>query len=61
MSPAGCNDYSAFVTEVYVVLGTFNLNGVSNNDTVHLVISLKPGTIATGSGTSNDPYIIQAR
>lgn len=61
MSPAGCNDYSAFVTEVYVVLGTFNLNGVSGNDTVHLVISLKPGTIATGSGTSNDPYIIQAR
>lgn len=61
MIPAGCNDYSAFVTEVYVVLGTFNLNGVSGNDTVHLVISLKPGTIATGSGTSNDPYIIQAR
>lgn len=61
MIPAGCNDYSAFVTEVYVVLGTFNLNGVSNNDTVHLVISLKPGTIATVSGTSNDPYIIQAR
>ena len=45
MSPAGCNDYSAFVTEVYVVLGTFNLNGVSNNDTVHPVISLKLGTI----------------
>ena len=61
MSPAGCNDYSAFVTEIYVTLGTFNLNGVSNNDTVHPVISLKPGTIATGSGTSDDPYLIQTR
>lgn len=61
MSPAGCDDYSAFVTEIYVVLGTFNLNGVSNNDTVHPVISLKAGLLATGSGTSNDPYIIQSR
>lgn len=61
MSPAGCNDYSAFVTEIYVVFGTFNLNGVSNNDTVHPVISLKVGLLATGSGTSNDPYIIQSR
>ena len=61
MSPAGCNDYSAFVTEIYVVLGTFNLNGVRNNDTVRPAISLKAGMLATGSGTRNDTYIIQSR
>ena len=62
MSPAGANTNSAFA---WIVNGDGNFNDISVNDyiasAVRPVISLKAGMLATGSGTSDDPYLIQTR
>ena len=60
MSPAGADNIFAdawFVNNG----GNINVNYVRSNRVVRPVISLKAGLLATGSGTSDDPYLIQTR
>ena len=63
MSPAGADYTSARAWYVndggYVSFGAVNPDGVDLDDVVRPVISLKDGLLATGSGTSDDPYIVQ--
>ena len=60
MSPAGATSNNARAWRVSndgrIGNGNVNVSGV-----VRPVISLKAGILATGSGTSDDPYVIQAR
>ena len=60
MSPAGANDYNAYAWYVSNA-GDFYSSTVDNNRVVRPVISLKAGLLATGSGTSDYPYLIQTR
>ena len=60
MSPAGVISNIAFAWYVSDD-GIVRNSGVTSNHVVCPVISLKAGMLATGSGTSADPYIIQAR
>ena len=41
--------------------GGYIYSVVLNSGVVRPVISLKAGLLATGSGTSDDPYLIQTR
>ena len=59
MSPGGANNSYAFAWNVNNA-GSINGRNVSLL-VVRPVISLKAGILATGSGTSDDPYVIQAR
>ena len=59
MSPAGA-DNSAHAWRVYND-GGVSYNGVRNYNVVRPVISLKADILATGSGTSDDPYVVQTR
>ena len=60
MSPAGAN--SSYALAWNFTAGGNIYNGyVSSNFVVRPVISLKAGMLATGSGTSDDPYLIQTR
>ena len=60
MSPAGGHGTSAFAWFVSSV-GFFDGSIGNNRAGVRPVISLKAGILATGSGTSNDPYVVQTR
>ena len=60
MSPAGAFSSSAGAWSVNVDGSIYSYN-VSYGSVVRPVISLKAGILATGSGTSDDPYVIQAR
>ena len=60
MSPAGAHNNNAgawSVSSAGIILD-YNVN---NNRVVRPVISLKAGMLATGSGTSDDPYLIQTK
>ena len=60
MSPAGATNYDALAWRV----GSGGLVGnrdVSSDNVVRPVISLKAGLLATGQGTTDDPYIIQTK
>ena len=60
MSPAGAN--SSYALAWNFTAGGNIYNGyVSSNFVVRPVISLKAGMLATGSGTSDDPYLIQTK
>ena len=60
MSPVGV--FNKYARAWYVDSGGFISNfSVSTSGVVRPVISLKTGLLATGSGTSDDPYVIQAR
>ena len=58
MSPAGADNYDAGAWGVFPG-GDVGDRSVNGNSVVRPVISLKAGILATGSGTSNDPYVIQ--
>ena len=60
MSPAGSINNDALAWGVFND-GSFDNNAVYSNNVVRPVISLKAGILATGSGTSADPYIVQTR
>ena len=57
MSPAGFSGSDSYVWNVYT---TGNINGVnvSNAAAVRAVLNLTADTLATGSGTSSDPFVI---
>ena len=60
MSPAGAHNNNAgawSVSSAGIILD-YNVDG---SRVVRPVVSLKAGILATGSGTSDDPYVIQAR
>ena len=60
MSPVGADSNAhAWVVNFdgYIYISSVNSNGVD----VRPVISLKAGLLATGSGTTDDPYLIQTR
>ena len=65
MSPAGANNYNRAFAWYVNFDGTINNFNVDNDNfgssVVRPVISLKAGMLATGSGTSDDPYLIQTR
>ena len=58
MSPAGANNNSASAWPVRAdgIISCYYVHYV--NSVVRPVISLKAGILATGSGTSDDPYLI---
>ena len=59
MSPAGVSN---LVLAWYVHnVGHISTDYILNEDLVRPVISLKAGLLATGSGTSDDPYVIQSK
>ena len=60
MSPPGADRYSAYAWIVDNDDRIFNFR-VDSVYVVRPVISLKAGLLATGSGTSDDPYLIQTR
>ena len=60
MSPAGADSNGASAWTVDNAGDIFN-SSVINFNVVRPVISLKAGLLATGSGTSDDPYLIQTR
>ena len=60
MSPAGARSIYAYAWGVNYDGNVYSV-GVNIDFVVRPVISLKAGLLATGSGTSDDPYIIQAR
>ena len=60
MSPAGAHGTNVYAWHVHYD-GYISLNYVYNRYDVRPVISLKAGLLATGSGTSADPYLIQTR
>ena len=60
MSPAGATSNNARAWRVRNDGGINNAD-VTSKGVVRPVISLKAGILATGSGTSDDPYVIQAR
>ena len=57
MSPAGFSGSDSYVWNVYT---TGNINGVnvSNAAAVRAVLNLTADTLATGSGTSSDPFVV---
>ena len=57
MSPAGASTNNAIAWVVCYIRS----NSVGNFSEVCPVISLKAGILATGSGTSDDPYLIQTK
>ena len=57
MSPAGASTNNAIAWVVCYIRS----NSVGNFSKVCPVISLKAGILATGSGTSDDPYLIQTK
>ena len=57
MSPAGASNTDASAWSVGDA-GNFGNFSVSSS-VVRPVISLKAGMLATGSGTSDDPYIVK--
>ena len=59
MSPGGA-DTVAVAWDVDSI-GNFSNDYVGGAYVVRPVISLKAGLLATGSGTSDDPYLIQTR
>ena len=66
MSPAGANNYSASAWPVRAdgIISCYYVhyvNSVGNFSEVCPVISLKAGILATGSGTSDNPYLIQTK
>ena len=60
MSPPGADRYYAYAWIVDHDGWIFNFR-VDSVYAVRPVISLKAGILATGSGTSDDPYLIQTR
>ena len=60
MSPPGADRYSAYAWIVDNDDRIFNFR-VDSVYVVRPVISLKAGLLATGSGTTDDPYLIQTR
>ena len=60
MSPAGANNRHANAWSVFSG-GNLDNYYVGSDLDVRPVISLKAGILATGSGTSDDPYLIQTR
>ena len=61
MSPGGANNNPVAFAWRVDGFGNINLNLLDTNRVVRPVISLKAGLLATGSGTSDDPYLIQTR
>mgnify|MGYP004466175421 CR=1 FL=1 len=57
MSPAGFASGNSSVWYVYATGGIYNRN-VYNVDAVRPVLNLTADTLATGSGTSSDPFVI---
>ena len=57
MSPAGFSGSTSGVWYV-TATGNFNVSGVDNTGAVRPVIILNADTLATGSGTSSDPFVI---
>ena len=61
MSPAGAFNGNAALAWSVSPAGYINYFSVDRGRVVRPVISLKAGILATGSGTSDDPYLIQTR
>ena len=61
MSPAGAFNGNAALAWSVSPAGYINYFSVDSGRVVRPVISLKAGLLATGSGTSDDPYLIQTR
>ena len=61
MSPAGAFNGNAALAWSVSPAGYINYFSVDSGRVVRPVISLKAGMLATGSGTSDDPYLIQTR
>ena len=58
MSPAGFSGSYANTWTVYTT-GSISSPDVNYNRTLYAVLNLKTDTLATGTGTSNDPYIVE--
>ena len=61
MSPAGAFNGNAALAWSVSPAGYINYFSVDSGRVVRPVISLKAGLLATGSGTSDDPYLIQTK
>ena len=62
MSPAGAsNSYGVYTDGTIDILHIVGYSTYGYNNVVRPVISLKADILATGSGTSDDPYLIQTR
>ena len=60
MSPAGADRHSAYAWVVFSI-GDVSYSGVGGSNVVRPVISLKAGLLATGTGTADDPYVVETR
>ena len=58
MGPSGFDSTYARVWRVYNT-GAINTHNVNGTDIINPVINLKADTVATGSGTSSDPFIVK--
>ena len=58
MSPAGISGSSSYVWYV-IASGYVNYNPVNARNALRPVLILKADTLATGSGTSSDPFVVE--
>ena len=58
MSPSACNNSDLRVWNIAEYEYSINAYPVNIAETISLVISLNPDTLATGTGTIDDPYIV---